>query len=124
MKVSLDSLIPGTGKLNHIYRAVVEDNYDTEKRGRVRVRIFGIHTAEKATKETIGVPTQHLPWAEPVCSTVEGAISGGGFFAVPPQGSHVFVFFESGNITQPRYFAAAPGVPKEKPNTVWGFCDP
>ena len=124
MKVTLDNLLPSTGKLNRIYRGVVEDNKDPEKRGRVRVRIFGIHTQERQQHETMGIPTEHLSWAEPVCSIMEGSISGYGVWAVPVQGSHVFLFFENGNILQPRYFATSPGVPKTKPDPNKGFSDP
>lgn len=42
------------------YRAIVEDNADPLKVGRVRVRIFGIHSLDP--EET---PVEHLPWAEP-----------------------------------------------------------
>lgn len=45
------------------YRAIVEDNQDPLKGGRVRVRIFGVHSLDK--QET---PTEHLPWAEPCLS--------------------------------------------------------
>lgn len=125
MKVSLENIIPGTGKLSGIYRAVVEDNNDSQKRGRVRVRIFGIHTHILESGESCGVPKDHLPWAEPVLSTVEGSISGCGVWSVPVQGSHVFVFFESGNINQPRYFASSPGgAIKQKPSKRTGFSDP
>jgi hypothetical protein len=43
----------------------------------------------------------------------EGSISGYGLWSVPLQGSHVFVFFENGNILNPRYFATAPGLPTD-----------
>jgi hypothetical protein len=43
-----------------MYRAIVEDNADPRQIGRVRVRIFGIHSFDE--EET---PTEHLPWAEP-----------------------------------------------------------
>lgn len=55
---------------------------------------------------------------------LEGAISGYGSWSVPVQGTHVFLFFEHGNILQPRYFAASPGVPTEAPDTNEGFNDP
>lgn len=43
---------------------------------------------------------------------------------MPYQGAHVFLFFENGNIMQPRYFATAPGIPKEPANPNMGFYDP
>ena len=45
------------------HRAIVEDNYDPLDLGRVRVRIFGIHSLDP--EET---PIDHLPWAEPCLS--------------------------------------------------------
>jgi hypothetical protein len=125
MRVSLENLIPGTGKINGIFRAVVEDINDKTKRGRVRVRIFGLHTQIIESGQSQGVPTEHLPWAEPAGSILEGSISGLGVWTVPVQGSHVFVFFENGNINQPRYFASSPGGPiPERPNKKTGFSDP
>ena len=42
------------------YRAIVEDNEDPIDVGRVRVRIFGMHSPDESI-----TPTSHLPWAEP-----------------------------------------------------------
>jgi hypothetical protein len=109
--------------LNSIYRGVVEDINDPLKAGRVRIRIFGVHTANKVRNETDGVPTEHLPWAEPCCP-IFGGISKVGMFGLPLAGSHVFVFFENGNILQPRYFATAPGIPTEPSSPEDGFYDP
>jgi hypothetical protein len=47
-------------QFNGNYRAIVENNDDPEKAGRVQVRIFGLHSP--FASET---PTDHLPWAEP-----------------------------------------------------------
>lgn len=44
-------------------RAIVEENDDPLEIGRVRVRIFGIHSLDP--EET---PLEHLPWAEPCLS--------------------------------------------------------
>jgi hypothetical protein len=124
MRVSFKNLIPGSGKLDGIFKGVVEDNKDPEKRGRVRIRIIGLHTNIKETSDTAGIPTSSLPWAEPVLSTFEGSISGYGAWFVPVQGSHVYLFFENGNMMQPRYFGTAAGVPKRKANPKFGFYDP
>ncbi len=100
--------------LNGFYRGVVEDNDDPLKAGRVRVRIFGLHTPSVIKTELEGIPTDELPWAEPCMPIQEGSVSGFGAWAVPLQGSHVMLFFENGNPTQPRYFASMPGIPESK----------
>ncbi len=124
-------------KLFGFYRGVVEDNNDPQKAGRVRVRVFGIHTEKILKTETEGIPVDELPWAEPCLPIVEGSISGFGMWSVPVQGSHVMVFFDDGNILSPLYFASLPGIPERKnplkktivtqeeplPNSV-GFQDP
>lgn len=101
-------------KLLGFYRGVIEDNNDPLKAGRVRVRIFGIHTEKKLKDETEGIPTEELPWAEPCMPLIEGSISGFGAWSVPVQGSHVMIFFADGNIMQPMYFATLPGIAKSK----------
>ena len=124
IKNDFSDLQPPQSKLNGIYRGVVEANDDPLKAGRCRVRVFGVHTAVKEQNNTTGIPTAELPWAEPALSVIEGAISNYGVWGVPLQGSHVFVFFENGNILNPRFFASAPGIPTTAPDTKIGFNDP
>jgi len=108
------------------FRGIVEDRNDPEKLGRCRIRVFGVHTDIKAQTPTDGVPTDHLPWAHPVISTIEGGVTGFGLWSVPLQGSQVLVYFEEGNIMQPRYMASLPGRPEEssKGRGTIGFYDP
>ena len=123
MKVGdLNKRLPGV--LNGFFRGVVEDNVDPEKMGRCRIRVFGIHTPQKIKTKVEGIPTSELPWAEPVLPMVEGGITGFGMWSVPLQGSHVMVFFENGNMLQPRYFGTVPGFPVETPDKTKGFSDP
>jgi len=62
IKNSLHSVAPETTKLFGIYRGVVEDNHsDVDKSGRIKVRIFGVHTAVKDETETSGISTENLP---------------------------------------------------------------
>lgn len=125
IKNTLDSMQPQSENLYGIFRGVVEDNKtDPLKAGRCKIRIWGIHTDLKVKNDTEGIPTDELPWAEPALGLLEGGVSGNGSFEIPLQGSHVFVFFENGNILKPIYFASAPGVPKEKPTSTRGFSDP
>jgi len=91
-----------------IYRGVVEDNQDPEKRLRCKVRIFGLHTSKFEKTDGEGIPTDELPWAEPALPLTGGGASGFGTFGVPLQGTQVFVFFEGGNFLQPRFFGWSP----------------
>jgi len=84
-----------------IYRAKVEDVKDTEAAGRVRVRVFGVHSQDPNE-----VPTNTLPWAYPAMSVLEGNTAG--YFSVPAVDSNVWVFFDATNHNLPVYFAAAP----------------
>ena len=61
-----------------IYKAIVEDNTDPIKAGRVRIRVFGIHTPSKNKSETDGIPTNELPWSEPALGLFAGSVSGFG----------------------------------------------
>jgi len=130
MKLEFGDLKFSRLQLTGIYRGVVEDNNDPLKNGRCRIRVFGVHSSSNIATETEGIPTSQLPWAEPVLGLIEGSISGYGLFAVPLQGSHVFVFFENGNHMKPRYFGSAPGVvetaasPAPAGRTPDAFTDP
>jgi len=119
-----DDLKFSSTKFNSIYRGVIEDNDDPLMMGRVKVRIFGLHTPELTNTDTEGIPTSDLPWAEPVLSILEGSITGYGLWSVPLNGSHVMIFFENGNYTQPKYFATVPGIPTVAADTNAGFNDP
>jgi len=46
--------------LNGIYRGVIEDNNDPEKRGRCKIRVFGINTENKTKTNFDGIPTEEL----------------------------------------------------------------
>lgn len=83
-----------------IYRGEVLSNTDPDKLGRLKVRVFGIFSSEIATDK--------LPWAVPAYPIFTGSGVGYGSFAVPEVGSHVFVFFEMGDVYQPVYFLEAP----------------
>ena len=124
MKNQPEDIRFSTTDLNGIYRGVVESNQDDLQYGRVQVRIFGLHTDKITKDEFEGIPTDDLPWAEPILGLIEGSISGFGLWSVPLKGSHVMVFFENGNYSQPRYFGTVPGIPTEAPDTTVGFNDP
>lgn len=90
------------------YRGVVEADNDPLTSGRVRIRIFGVYD---------DILTGDLPWAIP-SDPLMGGISGWGGFIVPDVGSHVWVFFEAGDPTQPVYFGGAPARPHGPPEAT------
>jgi hypothetical protein len=124
IKQSVDNIIPKITTLTGIYRGVVENNVDPQKMGRCQIRVWGLHDELKEASRIEGIPTASLPWSEPCLGLLEGSVTGAGLFSVPLQGSHVFLFFEGGNWNAPRYFATAPGLPTEAPDTSKGFNDP
>jgi len=123
-KNAIKDIVPESMNLRGFWRAIVEDNDDPLQIGRVRIRIFGLHTDKKEKDEFEGIPTSELPWAAPCMPIMEGSVSGFGTWGIPLQGSHVMIFFENENIQNPMYFASVPGIPTTEPDTTKGFNDP
>ena len=48
-----------TGLSSNFYTGVVEDRHDPLYLGRVRVRVYGLHTDDKLL-----IPTPDLPWSD------------------------------------------------------------
>lgn len=112
-------------KLWGIYRGVIEDRKDPEKLCRCRIRVLGVHDEDIIKTDISGIPNfDELPWAEPCYGLFQGSISGNGMWTVPRQGTYVFVFFENGNLMQPRYFLTSPGMPELPADPSKGFNDP
>ena len=100
---------------------VVEDRNDPLKIGRIRVRCFGWHTEDKTE-----LPTQSLPWAQPIQDITSGAISG---FGQSPsgilEGTWVIGFFLDGKHAQrPVVIGTLAGIPSSPPDSSVGFNDP
>ena len=75
---------------------IVEGRNDPQQRGRLRVRIFGVHTEDKTL-----IPTEKLPWAIPIQSINSAALSGVGDSPTGIMlGSMVLVTFLDGNDMQ------------------------
>lgn len=75
---------------------VVEDRMDPLEIGRVRVRVFGYHDADR-----IVLPTSNLPWATVIQPATSANFSGKGFSSVGLiEGSWVFGFFADPNSYQ------------------------
>ena len=96
-------------KFHRFYRAIVLDNDDSSKLGRVKLNVLTIFD---------GIGADDLPWATPAMPIFTGSGSGYGNFAIPEVGSQVWCFFEAGDFNQPVYFAEAPsgvhGLPSER----------
>jgi len=127
-KNELEDLRISTEKFYGIYRGVVEDNNPVNSSneelqdGRIKVRIWGLHSKDKNK-----ISTDSLPLAQPAYPVSPGSITGKGIWSVPVQGTHVFVFFENGDHMQPRYFATVPAIEppnSERPDSNEGFADP
>ena len=89
------------------YRGRVVDVDDPYRSGRIRVEIFSVFD---------DLPIDALPWAI-YADTLMGGQEEIGSFIVPDLNSHVWVFFEEGDHTQPVYFAGAPARPHGPPQS-------
>lgn len=100
---------------------VVEDRQDPLKTGRLRVRIVGTHTQDKAI-----LPTADLPWALCILPITASGISGIGQSATGlVEGSWVFGFFRDGGARQePVILGSCPGRPVFLAESSYGFNDP
>jgi len=101
---------------------VVEDINDPEEMGRVRVRCFGFHDANKIT-----IPTESLPWASVMTSVTSASTSGVGNSSTGlVQGSWVVGFFRDGTSAQdPLIMGSLPSSHLTKnENKNIGFSDP
>jgi hypothetical protein len=107
------------------YSGIVEDINDPMKMGRVRVRIFGLHTEKRDTKKPAEyLPVSDLPFATPAYPINSPTISGEGNFGLPEQGSIVCLFFLDPEKQYPVYFATIPRFLSEMPDFKNGFSDP
>lgn len=86
---------------------IVEDREDPEKLGRVRVRIYNVHSESKSL-----IPTEALPWASPILPVTSAGLNQVGISPTGIQiGSTVFGFFLDGNeATMPVIFGVLAGI--------------
>ena len=111
----------GISEFKH-FVGVVEDRFDPEKLGRLRVRVLGVHTSNKNK-----IATADLPWASCVLPTTSAGISGLGqspSFIV--EGAWVWGYFRDGDslMQEMVIVGTLPGKPAELGNTDSGFYDP
>lgn len=91
---------------------VVVNNNDPLQSGRLRVRIFGVHSEDLTL-----VPEESLPWAIPIIPTTEDGVSGLGRSSKLKPGAMVMGYFLDGAQSQmpviigsvPRFAEPAPG---------------
>ncbi len=90
------------------FTGVVEDRFDPQYLGRVKVRCIGIHTDNKTD-----LPTADLPWAHPMNPITSATISGVGQTPLGPvEGTWVVGFFPDGGEAQtPIIMGTLPGGP-------------
>lgn len=87
------------------YRGEVVDSQDPMQANRVKIRVFSVFD---------DMSDASLPWAIMADPFMGGQEGFGGCF-IPDVGSHVWVFFETGDPSQPVYFAGAPARPHGPP---------
>ena len=99
------------------YFGVIEDNQDPEKRGRVRVRIYGLHTHDKDV-----LPTENLLWSHVARPTTESNF-GIGSFSIPEQGTVVMGMFMDKHFQKFLVTNVIPVSYDELPDFEKGFTD-
>ena len=108
-----------------MYTGICEDNNsDPLKMGRIKIRVFGVHTEIRTGEEDHkGLSVDDLPWAIP-CFPSTPSIDGVSNFGVPAQGSIVLVSFLDEDKQYPVYFGTMPKIPNALPDFTTGFTDP
>lgn len=96
----------------NLHQGVIEDINDPLKMGRVRVRVFGLHTDNKDL-----IPTNTLPWAQAITPTTSASMSGLGFSPTGLLcGSWVIVSFLDAECQYPIVLGSIPGLPVDLVN--------
>jgi hypothetical protein len=98
---------------------VVEDRNDPEELGRLKVRVYSIHTEDNSA-----LPTTDLPWAMVVQPVTSAAISGIGRSPTGiVEGTWVYgVFLDEGEFQTPLVIGTLAGKPSQEPSNR-GFSD-
>jgi hypothetical protein len=103
------------------FTGVVEDREDPMQMGRVRVRIFGLHT-----DDTTKISTMDLPWANVMMPVNSASISGVGITPTGlVEGSWVVGFFADGeNAQDPIIMGSLPSKSTQSLSELKAFKDP
>lgn len=104
----------------HWFTGVIEDRQDPYQLGRVRVRIFGLHTDDQAK-----ISVNSLPWAHVMMPVTSASISGVGWSPTGlVEGSWVVGFFADGeNMQDPIVLGSIHGYPSQTNNEKNAFKD-
>lgn len=107
------------------YIGVVEDNKDPKKLGRLKVRIFGLHTFNRNdTSDTSEyLSTFELPWAYPIFPISNSCTDGISDFSNIVCGTKVIITFMDKFQQQPFYLGVLPYILENNVNFNYGFTD-
>ena len=103
-------------QLNHMHSGKVENNDDPEQLGRCQIRVYGVHSDK--------IPTEDLPWVAPDMTFIGSKV---GSFIVPPIDAIIQVYFDKGDIYNPKYTTKVltgnlpNGIDEDYPNTMVFF---
>ncbi|MGL6228677.1 MAG: glycoside hydrolase family protein [Culicoidibacterales bacterium] len=107
------------------FTGVVEDRFDPLEQGRLRVRVFGLHTDQKSKDDFHGIPTEELLWLHPMMPINSASMSGiGNSPTGAVEGTHVVGFFRDALCQDGIIMGTVGGTYKERPNHDKGFSDP
>lgn len=111
--------------MNFFQGVVEEHDKDPLKMGRIKVRVFGIHTEFRDSEVDFKQLTvDDLPWAHPCFPINSSNIDGICDFQVPRKGSHVLVCFLDDEYQRPVYIGTLSKIPEKQPDYSKGFSDP
>jgi hypothetical protein len=103
-------------QMEFFHSGKVEDNNDPEQLGRCKIRVYGVHSDK--------IPTADLPWTAPDMQFIGSKV---GSFVVPPVDAIVQVYFDKGDIYNPKYTTKVlsgnlpSGIDEDYPNTMVFF---
>lgn len=107
------------------FEGVVENVDDPRLLGRIQVRVFDLHPAQKQKSAAIGIPVEELPWMMPIQDIRSAAVSGVGFSPTGiVRGAHVFGLWRDVWRQDGIVLGTYAGHYVEQPDTQKGFCDP
>lgn len=115
----------GANQKSPFFEGIVEEVDDPLEQGRVQVRVFGEHPAQKQKSGAIGIPVEELPWMILLQDIRSAAVSGVGFSPTGiVRGSLVIGYWRDKWHQDGVILGTIAGSYVEQPDTQKGFCDP